>query len=363
VATTRKCRAARQALERMRPPKTDVAHAALERRLQQLCVQFRGKRNHGLGKRLLAGLAFEARYAAHRLELFETQQHVPLACICGIDRTAVTASDVPIDAIGKIPGYQIEKEQPLWNQSYRTATSITGTGSVRKVSVEHKPAKRCYPACRVVIEPRDSVRLQPADLALILERLSEPKFQLVEVAFDFPADSVVDTEFIENYAVFGKSKPHRVGQVPAYDSWGSRKGSKFVKSYFKGEIFAHRVEIESHAPDLEKYGIIGVADFSKFATTLPEHQIFFGRIDHQALADRLVSEGFSAEEARKIQRRVRNLEWSLCAALNYLRREVGLTNVRRILIELDDMNDIVRDALEKWATKWRTDVARLRKKP
>jgi hypothetical protein len=347
----------------MRPPKMHAAAVALNRHLRDLCRQFRGNRNHGLGKRLLAKLAFEARYAAHRRELFETQLYVPLACTCGIDRTAVTASEVPIDAIAQLSGYHLEEEQPLWKQSYRAATRIRGIRSIHKVSVEHKPAKPCYPRCRVVIEPRDSVGLQPADLAAILECLREPKIQLVEVAFDFPADSVVDTEFIENYAVFGKSKPHRVGQTPAYDSWGSRKGSKFVKSYFKGEIFAHRLEIESHAPDLKKYGIAGLADFPKFATELPEQHIFFYRIDYQALAERLINEGFPAEEARNIQRRVRNLEWNLCAALNYLRREVRLTNVRRILIGLDDVNDVVREAAEKWAAEWRTNVARLGKTP
>jgi hypothetical protein len=363
VVPTQKFRAARQALERMRPPKMDAAAVTLNRRLRDLCTQFRGTRNHGLGKRLLAKLAFERRYAAHRRELFETQLYMPLECTCKIDRTAVIASEVPIDAIAKIPGYQMEEEQPLWKQSYRAATRIRGIRSIHKVSVEHKPAKPCYPPCRVVIEPRDSIGLQPADLAAILECLREPKIQLVEVAFDFPADSVVDTEFIENYAVFGKSDPCRVGQVPAYDSWGSRKNSKFVKSYYKGEIFAHRLEIESHAPDLEKYGIVGVADFPKFAVVLPKHQIFFGRIDHSALTIRLFNAGLPAEKVREIQHRVRNLEWNLCAALNYLRREVGLTNVRRNLIELGDVNKVVRDAIEKWAEDWRKDVARLGRTP
>jgi hypothetical protein len=363
MQSTRKMRAAYEALQRLRPAKMDAAAVALNRRLRDLCVQLRATRSHGLGKRLLAKLVFETRYIAHRQELLETQQYVPLACTCGIDRVVLTASELPLDAIGKIPGYQMEEEQPLWKQSYRAATRIKGAGSIRKVSVEHKPAKPCYPPCRVVIEPRDSIRLQPLDLVSILERLSEPKIQLVEMAFDFPAESVVDTEFIENHAVFGKSKPHRVGQVPAYDSWGSRKGSKFVKSYFKGEIVAHRVEIESHALDLEKYGIIRVADFPKFAAVLPESQIFFGRIDHQALTDRLLSNAFSAEKVREIQHRVRNLEWNMCAALNYLRREVGLTNVRRILTGLDEMNGVVRDALEKWAAEWRVNVARVGRKP
>ena len=134
-----------------------------------------------------------------------------------------------------------------------------------------------------------------------------------------------------------------------------------MKSYYKPEISGHRVELEFHAPDLQRYGIADVFQFPKFAKLIPEHHIFFGRIDHPALLRRLVGEEYPEDQVREIRRKVKNLEWNLCAALNYLRKDVGLKNVRRILVPLDDMNRVVREALSKWGAEWRADSAQLRR--
>ena len=32
---------------------------------------------------------------------------------------------------------------------------------------------------------------------------------------------------------FGKSRPNNVANLRCYDSWGTRKGGKFVRSYYK----------------------------------------------------------------------------------------------------------------------------------
>ena len=110
-----KMRAAREALERMRPAKMEAALEALKRIYQEMCVRFRGTRRYGLGKRLLAGLAFEACYLANRQALRENQGHEPLACVAKIDRVVVTATAVDLDPIGAISGYKIEKPRSLWN--------------------------------------------------------------------------------------------------------------------------------------------------------------------------------------------------------------------------------------------------------
>ena len=359
MEATRKIRAAQEALRRMRPAKMDAAREALTIRY---ATMFAGDwRKRGLGKRLLAGLAFEEIYAATRLELEQNGLYESLTCAGKIDRVVATASDLSLDALAAISGYEIKKPRSLWHKSYRTATPIRGPRSIREVIVESDPAKPFYPRYRVVIEPRDVSGLEAQALASILERLTNPKIQLVEVAFDFPFESIVDTEFVERYGAFGKSGPHSVGQIPAYDSWGSRKGSKFVKSYYKPEISGHRVELEFHAPDLQRYGIADVFQFPKFAKLIPEHHIFFGRIDHPALLRRLVGEEYPEDQVREIRRKVKNLEWNLCAALNYLRKDVGLKNVRRILVPLDDMNRVVREALSKWGAEWRADSAQLRR--
>jgi hypothetical protein len=362
-SVVKKIRAAREALERMRPAKMEAALEALKRRYHDTCAQVRGTRKHGQGKRLLAQLAFEAYYIANRQELRESQLYDVLTCDCKIDRVVVTASDVSLDAIAGIPGYERKKPRPLWGQSYRVATPINGSGSVRHVVIESERTKPCFPRYRIVIEPRDDSGLQAQDLTLILGLLTAPKIQLAEVAFDFPFGSVVDTEFVENHGVFGKSNPRRVGRIPAYDSWGSRKSAKLVKSYFKAEISAHRVELEVHAPDLRRYGINDAFGFQKFAKILPGHHIFFGKLNHPALVRQLVRDGFSPEQIRAIRNKVRNLEWNLSAALSYLRKDVGLTNVRRILTPLNDVNLVVRQGLEKCLAQWPARPTRPGKKP
>jgi hypothetical protein len=356
-----KMRAAQDALRRMRPAKMDDAREALVLRYGTMFAE--DSRKRGLGKRLLAGLAFEEIYAATRLELEQSGLYEPLTSVSGIDRVVITPAEVKPEALSSIPGYVLQKARYPWGQSYRTAIPIKGSGSVSEVIVESRPLKQCFPPNRVVVFPRDTTLLRATDLAPILERLTGPKFQLVEVACDFPFASIVDTEFVERHGVFGKSRPHRVGQIPAYDSWGGRKGSKFVKSYYKPEISGHRVELEFHAPDLASSGISSLLDFEKFAVLIPEHHISFGRIDYRALECRLTAEGYGLEEARGIRQKVKGLEWNLCAALAYLRRSIGLTNVGRILTPLDDANLAVKKGLEKWAAQWLADSTQVRKNP
>lgn len=346
-----------------RPAKMQAARDALKRQIENLRLQFQGTRKQSLAKKLLARLAFEDCYIANREELRRSQRYEPLSCVSNIDRVVATASDLVLGEFDEVSGYEIGKARPLWNQSYRTATPIKGGGSVRQLTIESGPAKPCYPRYRIAIEPRDSTGLEAQDLALILKRLTNPKLQLVEVAFDFPFETVVDTEFVERHGVFGKSEPRCVGKIPVYDSWGSRKGSKLVKSYYKAEICVHRLELEFHAPDLRHYGITDIVNFQKFATLLPGHHIYFGQIDHGALVRRLVTEGFTPEKVREIRSKVRRLEWNLSAALSYLRRTVGLTNARRLLTPLEEVNLVDREALEKWAAKWRTAIVRLRTRP
>ena len=96
MEATRKIRAAQEALRRMRPAKMDAAREALTIRY---ATMFAGDwRKRGLGKRLLAGLAFEEIYAATRLELEQNGLYESLTCRGKIDRVVATASDCTPDA-------------------------------------------------------------------------------------------------------------------------------------------------------------------------------------------------------------------------------------------------------------------------
>ena len=115
MEATRKMRAAQEALRRMRPAKMDAAREALTIRYRTM---FAGDwRKRGLGKRLLAGLAFEEIYAATRLELEQSGLYEPLTAVSGIDRVVMTASDVAPDALSSIPGYELQEARSPWGQS------------------------------------------------------------------------------------------------------------------------------------------------------------------------------------------------------------------------------------------------------
>ena len=75
--------------------------------------------------------------------------------------------------------------------------------------------------------------MRPEDVLSVLELLPGAKLVLVELAFDFGFKSGVDGEYVRAHALFGKSRPNNVANLRGYDSWGTRRGSKFVRSYYK----------------------------------------------------------------------------------------------------------------------------------
>jgi len=343
-------KAAREALRRRRPPNMVAAENALRALLERMCTEPGPARTSGLAKRLLAQFIFQEYYENWRAELREEDGYDELRCEVKIDLVTATATAVDIGALESLCGEA--ETRPLQHQNYRTAMVFRALGSLRSVSIESEPKKACFPKFRVRIEPHDKTGARSDDLDAVLIWLTDAKLQSVEVAFDYPQESTIDTEFVEIHAVFGKSTPNRVGYLAAYDSWGTRKGPKFVKSYWKQEVGAHRVELEFHATDLKAFRITDVAHFQKFADLLPGHQIFFGEINYAALASSLQRAGHSTEAIREIRANVREREWNLSSALNYLRRRVGLTNTRRLLRPMADVNKVTTEALEAFRAKW-----------
>jgi hypothetical protein len=112
-----------------------------------------------------------------------------------------------------------------------------------------------------------------------------------------------------------------------------------------------RVELELRSRFLRHHGIQGPYDFPKLVGILPERHIYFAQFNEKKLAARLRGMGFSPRRVWEILDDVRLLENDTWATLSYLRQEVGMKNTRRFL-ELLDTNEIVLDALRKWAAIW-----------
>jgi hypothetical protein len=117
----------------------------------------------------------------------------------------------------------------------------------------------------------------------------------------------------------------------------------------KSEVF--RVELELRSRFLRHYEIKDPYDFQKLVGILPERHIYFARFNEKKLVARLRVMGLSARRALEILEDVHLLEGDAWSTLNFLRQELQMKNTRRLLDPLDT-NDMVLDALRKWAAMW-----------
>jgi hypothetical protein len=121
-----------------------------------------------------------------------------------------------------------------------------------------------------------------------------------------------------------------------------------------------RVELELRPRFLRHYEIKDPYDFGKLVGILPQRYIYFVRFNEKKLVARLRAMRFRARPIWEILDDVRLLEGDVWATLNYLRQELAMKNTRRFLDPLDT-NDLVLDALKKWAAMWPAAPKKLRK--
>jgi hypothetical protein len=123
-----------------------------------------------------------------------------------------------------------------------------------------------------------------------------------------------------------------------------------------------RVELELRSRFLKQHKINDPYDFAKLVEILPGRHIKFVRINGQKLRNRLRGMDFSPEEMAAILEDVAMFEGDVWSTLHYLREAVEMKNSRRVLDPLD-LNDVVLDALQKWAAMWPVAPKKLKKTP
>jgi hypothetical protein len=207
----------------------------------------------------------------------------------------------------------------------------------------------------------DRTGLLAEEVIRILAAMPTARLTMIELAFDFSPATNVTQSFVLKHGVFGKSWRDLSTTNSVGHWWGAKKGGKRVKSYFKDEICGHRVELMMRSRFLNHYGIRSVYDFRRFVDLLPTHHVWFARLDEGKLIERVRGGGLSAEKTLRILRVIRKEREDLSKVLGYLRRDVGLKNVRRLLVPLPE-NLLVLDALNEWAAKWPAAPARVRRK-
>jgi len=172
----------------------------------------------------------------------------------------------------------------------------------------------------------------------------------VELATDFGFKTGIDSDRVRRHFISGKSQTRSVRES-FQDSWGSRHSGKFIRSYAKRQIGAHRVEIQLNGRFLRKHGIDTTFDFWKLAELLPGHHLYFAEVNEQKLIQQLRLMHMSGSRVLEVLGKVKHKKWHLCELLKYLRRDVGLKNVRRLVDPLP-INASVRAALKEWASMW-----------
>ena len=302
-------------------------------------------------KREVAARDLLRRYLAERSDLRRAGNYQPIRCEAKSDRIIITAREVPLQELGRIPGYRAKKPKRLWKKLYREVTRIYGTGSIRKIFIESGPNVGWLPKFRVTLIPRDSTGLLLEDLRFILELIPEFKLVLVEIALDFPLESVVDTLFVRRHMLAGKTRL-RPGGNKLHERWGSARSSKVVRAYAKFEASSFRIEFQLNARFLRKHGTNHAFDFPKLATILPRHHIHFAALDGTKLREHLRRSRLPAKTKIAILKSVAESRKSLWSTLRLLRRRWHFVNARRLLSPLPEMNAVVLAALNEWATQW-----------
>jgi len=160
-------------------------------------------------------------------------------CRVRLDRLVVTASGISEDLICCLPGFRRAKKHflrpkhPKHFLSYGRLTTFETTTSIRQMIVLSDRRMRRLAHCKVTLIARDETGLEPRDVLSVRGLLPDARIVLVELAFDFGFSSGVTGAYVRRHALFGKSRPCNVASLRGYDSWGTRKGPKFVRSYNK----------------------------------------------------------------------------------------------------------------------------------
>jgi hypothetical protein len=223
-------------------------------------------------------------------------------------------------------------------RQYRNA--ISGT----QLFLQYKKQQPWLPPAKVTLIGSDYTGLQGAELRKILHEFPNYQLLLVELAFDFPAPSVVDLAFVRRYGVFGKSRPEVNPRFPELLRYGTRLSKKLIRVYWKRELNSHRVEVEMHSSLLREHQVESIYQLTEFLPgQLPSH-LRFVRMDWVRLSVHLYRCDLPVA---KILRKAKERSRSIHGLMSYLRNHIGISNPHRLLKDMPLNADVAR-ALNRW---------------
>jgi hypothetical protein len=157
-------------------------------------------------------------------------------CIAKLDRLRLVCTQDPTPALKLVPGFQslnshfIRRPAAGKFQAYGRVHWFGCRKSRMKFLIESERREKWIKPYRVTLFADDRQGLLPSEVFSVLEVLPDFQLTLIELAFDFRG-GVVNRRFVRNHALFGKSQPRP--SVEGTDYWGTRAGTKFVRTYQK----------------------------------------------------------------------------------------------------------------------------------
>jgi hypothetical protein len=284
-------------------------------------------------------------------------------CLPRLDRLQGVCDQDPTQPLIGVAGLwsgqkrQIRAQTKGSFQPYGCAQWFHGARNGLKVAIESDRRERFLSPYRLTLFADDLTGLLPAEVFNVLEQVPDFQLTMIELALDFPEG--LDRGKVRQHVLFGKTRP--APSVNGTDYWGTRKGLKLCRCYFKSPIQAFRVEFELRPRFLKYYGVRDVFGFQKLAGILPSRHISFGKLNEKKLIDRMNHMALSAKRRQRVLHTVALMSSDLWTSLNYLRDDVLLRNTRRLVDPLP-INTTIADALRKWAAQWPTAPTRLGKK-
>lgn len=269
------------------------------------------------------------------------------------DRFQFTATSFRTDQARNIPGFVptqphlIRQRSDAWS-AYSHVRPFRSQDGKTTVAVLSHPRKPWLEPFRPEIIPDDATGLLPRHVLPFWKLTSGQRIRLAEWAIDLPPTTQISGERVRRNGHFGKCRPLEERYF-GYGAWGSRKGGKYIRSYYKYAIEAQRVEFELRQRFLESHGIESLSDLWKLGEILPGAHIRFVRIDDSRVAQRLRNRSKKSKIPETLER-LSELKPKLHDALAYLRGQ-GMLNVHRFLVPLK-VNELVRDAAGKFSRDW-----------
>lgn len=290
-----------------------------------------------------------------RLRVAADENHAD--CMVRGDAIAIGCAHVELKQLKKHPDWHCYQDHPLKREKpedflpYGRIARFRGTNTGSTFWLYYQRLGERLSDYRVAFYPDDQAGLQFEEMSSVIENAKGIQIARLEVAFDFGRNTCVDSRFIRKCFISGKCKPESA------NTWGRRNGTKFIRSYFKREIGAHRLELQLNWRFLRTHKIDDLFDISRLAKLLPGRHVLLAQIDDAKVIAHLRRD-WTTEEALAILKQVHSLEGDLLAQLGLLREVGHLKNTRRLLKVLP-INQRITEAMKEWAAQWPTAPSRL----